>query len=83
MPSSWLDSHRNSVQNGMVERFTALTATIFAPNFSFHVAASLCPLYGNCKNAQKTKIWHENGRHESSEFLDHTILHRISVRIQP
>ena len=29
MPSSRLDSHRNSVQFGMVERFTAFTATIF------------------------------------------------------
>ena len=31
----------------------------------------------------KIKIWHENGCYESSESLDHTILHRISVRIQP
>ena len=55
MPSSRLDSHRNSVQFGMVERFTAFTATIFVPNFSFHVAANFWPLYGNCKNKQKTK----------------------------
>ena len=38
MPSSRLDSHRNSVQNGMVERFTAFTVTIFVPDFSFHAA---------------------------------------------
>ena len=31
----------------------------------------------------KTQHVHENGRRESSEALDHTILHRISVRIQP
>ena len=31
----------------------------------------------------KTQNVHENGRRESSEALDHTILHRISVRIQP
>ena len=31
MPSSRLDSHRNSVQNGIVERFTAFAATTFAP----------------------------------------------------
>ena len=33
MPSSRMDSHQNSEQNGMVEKFTALTATIFVPNF--------------------------------------------------
>ena len=62
MPSSRLDSHRNSVQNGMVERFTALTATIFVPNFSFYVAATFCPLNGNCKNEQKTKKLREAGQ---------------------
>ena len=29
IPSAWLDSHQNSVQNGMVESFPAATATIF------------------------------------------------------
>ena len=62
MPSSRLDSHRNSVQFGMVERFTAFTATIFVPNFSFHVAANFCPLYGNCKNEQKTKKLRKAGQ---------------------
>ena len=62
MPSSRLDSHRNSVQNGMVERFTAFTATIFVPNFSFYVAATFCPLDGNCKNEQKTKKLREAGQ---------------------
>ena len=33
MSSSRLDSHRNSVQNGMVERVTAFMATIFVQNF--------------------------------------------------
>ena len=55
MPSSRLDSHRNSVQNGMVERFTAFTATIFVPNFSFYVAATFCPLDGNCKYDNNNK----------------------------
>ena len=35
MPSSRLDSHQNSVQNGMVEKFTAFMATIFVPSFRF------------------------------------------------
>ena len=62
MPSSRLDSHRNSVQNGMVERFTAFTATIFMPSFSFYVAATFCPLDGNCKNKQKTKKLRKAGQ---------------------
>ena len=49
MPSSRLDSHRNSVQNGMVETFTAFVATIFVPNFNFYAAATFCPLDGNGK----------------------------------
>ena len=55
MPSSRLDSHRNSVQNGMVERLTALMATIFVPNFNFYAAATFCPLDGSGKKEQKTK----------------------------
>ena len=55
MPLSRLDKHRNSVQNGMVESFTAFTATVFVPIFSFYVAATFCPLDGNCKNDKKTK----------------------------
>ena len=54
MPSSRLDSHRNSVQNGMVERFTAFMATIFVPNFNFYAAATFCPLDGTGKKEQKT-----------------------------
>ena len=52
MPSSRLDSHRNSMQNGMVERlerFTAFVATIFATNFNFYAAATFCPLDENGK----------------------------------
>ena len=30
MPPSWLDSHRNSMQEGMVERFNVVMATILA-----------------------------------------------------
>ena len=33
IPSARLDSHQNSVQNGMVESFPALTAAIFANLF--------------------------------------------------
>ena len=29
------------------------------------------------------KKWHEKGRRESPEFLDQTVLHEISRRIQP
>ena len=35
MPSSRLDSRRNSVQNGVVESFPALTGTIFVSLFMF------------------------------------------------
>ena len=42
MPSSRLDSRRNSVQNGMVEKFTVFMATIFMPNFRFYVTATFC-----------------------------------------
>ena len=51
-PSSRLDSHRNSMQNGMVERFTAFMATIFVANFNFYAAATFCPLDGNGKKEQ-------------------------------
>ena len=33
--------------------------------------------------AVKFGIFHEKGRRESSEAVDHCILHRISLRIQP
>ena len=49
MPSSRLDAHGNSVQNGMADRFTAFMATIFVPNFNFYAAATFCPLDGNGK----------------------------------
>ena len=62
MPSSRLDSHRNSVQNGMVERFTAFMATIFVPNFNFYAAATFCPLDGNGKKEQKTKKLRKAGQ---------------------
>ena len=42
MPSSRLDSHQNSVQNGMVDKFIAFMATIFVPNFNFYVTATFC-----------------------------------------
>ena len=35
MPPARLDSHRNSVQNGAVESFPALTGTLFANVFHF------------------------------------------------
>ena len=35
MPSARLDSRRNSVQNGVVESFPALTGTIFVNVFDF------------------------------------------------
>ena len=38
--SSQLDSHRNSVHNGMVEKLNALMATIFVTNFRFYVTAT-------------------------------------------
>ena len=53
MPSSPLDSHQNSVQNGTVERLIALMATIFVLNFNFYAAATLCPLDGNGKTDNK------------------------------
>ena len=31
----------------------------------------------------ESKKWHETGRRESPEFLDQTVLHEISRRIQP
>ena len=31
----------------------------------------------------ESKKWHETGRRESPEFLDQTVLHEISKRIQP
>ena len=36
-----------------------------------------------CPKTYKIEKVHENGRRESPEALDHCILHRISVRIQP
>ena len=59
MPSSRLDSHRNAMQNGMVEKFTAFTATIFMPIFRFFVTATfaafgqlLSPPYPLMSNGQ-------------------------------
>ena len=37
----------------------------------------------NCPKTAKIEKVHENGRRESPEALGHTILRRISVRIQP
>ena len=62
IPSSRLDSHRNSVQNGMVERFTAFMATIFLPNLDFYAAATFCPLDGNDKKEQKTQKLQKAGQ---------------------
>ena len=54
MPSSRLDSRRNSVQNGMVEKFTAFMATIFVPNFRFYVTATFCrPRFPKTSSSQK------------------------------
>ena len=55
MPWSWLDSHRNSVQNGVVERFTAFMATIFVPDYNIYAAAIFCSLDGNGKKDKKTE----------------------------
>ena len=74
MPSSRLDSHQNSVQNGMVERFAAFTATIFMPTFSFYVAATFCPLDGNCKSVQKAKQLREAGQvKKGNSFLGQAV----------
>ena len=62
MPSSRLDSHQNSVQNGMVERFTAFMATIFVPNFNFYAPATFCPLDGNGKKEQKNEKLRKAGQ---------------------
>ena len=35
IPSARLDSHRNSVQNGVVESFPALMGTVFVNVFDF------------------------------------------------
>ena len=80
MSSSRLDSHRNSVQNGMVERFTAFTATIFVPNFSFYVAATFCPLDGNCKNDQKTKKLREEGQDAAFIIRRHVVFTKLPKR---
>ena len=69
MPSSRLDSHRISVQNGMVERFTAFMATIFVPNFDFYAAATFCPLDENGKKEQKTKKLRKVGQDIPRAFL--------------
>ena len=54
MPLSRLDSHQNSVQNGMVEKFTAFMATIFVPNFRFYVTATFCrPRFPKTSSSQK------------------------------
>ena len=55
MPSSRLDSHRSSLQNGRVESFTAFTNTISERNISLYGATIFCPLDGNRKN--KLKIY--------------------------
>ena len=57
MPSPRLDSHRNSVQNGVVERFTAFTATIFVPNLNFVCHRHFSPnRRKRQKRTKKTKL---------------------------
>ena len=56
MPSSRLNSHRNSMQNGMVEKFTAFMATIFVPNFRFYVTATFCrPRFPNTSSQKLSR----------------------------
>ena len=62
LPSQRLDSHQNSVQNGMVERFTVFMATISVQNFNFYATATSCPLDENAKKDQKTKKLRKAGQ---------------------
>ena len=54
MPSARLDSHRNSVQNGVVESFPALTGTIFVNLLTFAIFRTFFRT-GNCTENSKIK----------------------------
>ena len=47
MPSARLDPHRNSVQNGVVESFPALTGTIFVNFLTFAIFRTIFRLGKN------------------------------------
>ena len=57
--------------------------TRFSKSLSFLLLFAVSVKWAKSGGGIKIEIWHESGRHESSESLDHTILHKISVRIQP
>ena len=68
MPSARLDSHRNSVQNGVVESFPAPTGTIFVNGFDFSIfrtilrpkkpwAKPTSPFKEAPWNSQNRQIW--------------------------
>ena len=60
--------------------FSCVSLTRFSKFFSFLLLFAVSVKWAKSGGGIKIEIWHENGRHESSESLDHTILHRISVR---
>ena len=49
MPSARLDSHRNSVQNGVVESFPAITGTIFVNFLTFAIFRTILTTL-RCRN---------------------------------
>ena len=52
MPSARLDSRRNSVQNGVVESFPALTGTIFVNVFDFCIFRTISGPKNHGQNQQ-------------------------------
>ena len=80
------DPHRGVVGKSagpLVIFDSVLTLTALSKFFSFLIVFAVSIKWAKSGGDIKTEIWHENGRRESPEALDHTILHRISVRIQP
>ena len=63
MPSSRLDSHRKSVQNGMVERFTAFMATIYVPNFNCMPPPLFAHLTETAKSSNKLKNFEKRAKY--------------------
>ena len=66
MPSSRLNSNRNSVQNGMVERFTAFMATIFASNFNCMPPPLFAHLTETAKRSKKLKSFEKRVKYLSA-----------------
>ena len=52
---------------------TLINLTRFSKFFSFLFLFAGSVTWAKSGGGIKTEIWHENGRHESSESLDHTI----------